>query len=95
MGGDDPGHEQHWGRPYERRLIRAWLRERGSEVPVWVLILQAAEEWGCPPWVVEEQCSVDWWSRWVMWREEVATVRKANDKSSGNSIADRFIAPIE
>ena len=37
---------------------------------MWVMVLQAAQEWGAPPWVVEEQASELWWERWRCWKEE-------------------------
>lgn len=37
---------------------------------MWVMVLQAAQEWGAPPWVVEEQASKLWWERWRCWKEE-------------------------
>ena len=37
-------------------------------VPEWVSVLQAAHEWGVPPWVVEEQCSEEWWWRYATYR---------------------------
>lgn len=46
---------------------------------MWVLVLQAAEEWGVAPWVVEEQATATWWRRWLCWKEEKA--RFANRRS--------------
>lgn len=43
---------------------------------MWVAILQAAEEWGTPPWVIEEQASQEWWDRWAVMREEEAMHQK-------------------
>ena len=37
---------------------------------MWVMVLQAAQEWGAPPWVVEEQASELWWERWRCRKEE-------------------------
>ena len=45
---------------------------------MWVLVLQAAEEWGVAPWVIEAEATAVWWQRWVCWKEEKA--RLANKR---------------
>lgn len=51
-------------------------------MPGWVLILQAAKEWGVPPWQVEDEATLLWWQRWRIFEEEVAEQRKnAADKA--------------
>lgn len=42
---------------------------------MWVLVLEAAEEWGTPPWVVEAMAPAVWWERWVCWQEEKGRLR--------------------
>jgi len=46
------------------------LRGRAKRSPLWVAVLEAAKEWGVPPWVIEEQASEEWWERWRVLREE-------------------------
>jgi len=51
-------------------------------MPGWVMVLEAAKEWGIPPWQVEDEASVLWWQRWQVLREETARARKnAADKA--------------
>ncbi len=53
-------------------------------MPGWVTVLEAAKEWGIPPWQVEDEASVLWWQRWQVLREETARARKnAADKAAG------------
>ena len=49
-------------------MIRAWLDGQSSEVPGWVFIMEAAQEWHTPPWVIEEEVNQLWWERWLMMR---------------------------
>jgi hypothetical protein len=64
-------------------VIRAWLRDRGSEIPEWVLTLEAAEEWSQPPWVIEEEAPLLWWERWKVYREErITAMPKPKGKGS-------------
>ena len=51
-------------------------------MPIWVMILQAADDWHVPPWVVEEDATADWWTRWRCWREERTAWEKSKDKST-------------
>lgn len=37
---------------------------------MWVMVLQAAKEWGTPPWVIEAEAPALWWERWRCWKEE-------------------------
>ena len=46
---------------------------------MWVLVLQAAEEWGVPPWVVERDAPAIWWERWAVWKEERARLAKKGE----------------
>jgi len=59
-------------------MIRGVLRGEESELPGWVLILQAAEAWSMPPWEIEAQASQLWWERWRCWTEEKNLVRKGS-----------------
>ena len=52
------------------------MREQSATVPYWVMVLEAAKEWGVPPWLLEEQMTQRWWDRWRLVREE--TVRLQN-----------------
>lgn len=36
-----------------------------------------AEEWGVPPWVVENDCSEKWFDWWLIVRNEKAAIQKA------------------
>ncbi len=46
---------------------------------MWVLVLQAAEEWGVPPWVVERDAPAIWWERWAVWKEEKSRLQKRGE----------------
>ena len=49
-------------------------------MPDWVPVLLAAEEWGVPPWTIEEQVTAEWWERWLMLRNERGLANKPKDK---------------
>lgn len=48
-------------------------------MPDWVPVLLAAEEWGQPPWVIEEQVTAEWWERWSCYRNEKALAEKKRE----------------
>jgi len=49
--------------------IAHWMRGViGIGPPDWVLVLQAAEAWGQTPWVIETECSEEWWTRYLTYR---------------------------
>lgn len=50
---------------------------------MWVLVLQAAEEWGVPPWVVERDAPAIWWERWAVWKEEKGRLQKKGRGARG------------
>ena len=64
-------------------MIRYALRGYGSEMPGWVLVLEAAKEWGTPPWQIEEQASQAWWDRWLVMRSETAQARRDRENKEG------------
>jgi hypothetical protein len=47
-------------------------------LPEWVATLQMAEEWGTPPWAIEDELSLLWSIRWQAWKAE--TSRATRDK---------------
>lgn len=44
------------------------------------MVLEAAKEWGCAPWVIEAEASAVWWQRWMCWREELAALAKRGEQ---------------
>ena len=52
-------------------------------MPGWVLVLEAAKEWGVAPWQIEDEASQLWWDRWMTLRSEVAQARRDGAKSEG------------
>ena len=52
-------------------------------MPGWVLILEAAKEWGIPPWQVEDEASLLWWQRWLTLRDETSDARKRQADKAG------------
>lgn len=54
----------------------AWNGE-ASFVPVWALVLLAAEDWGIPPWRVVAECDEYWWKRWIALRQARGESRRA------------------
>ena len=59
---------QAWQRG-ERSRVAHWMRGVvGISPPEYVLVLEAAEEWGMAPWRVEAECSQYWWERWLIRR---------------------------
>jgi len=49
-------------------------------VPWWVEILQAAEDWGTPPWeIMRDQGKAIWVIRWRTWKRTVNGAQ--NEKS--------------
>lgn len=50
-------------------------------VPSWMGVLQMAEEWGTPPWVImTAPGSLMWAARWAAYRKEVAWVQEERNK---------------
>ena len=45
--------------------------------------MQAAEEWGAPPWVVERDAPAIWWERWAVWKEEKGRLGKKGRGARG------------
>lgn len=41
-----------------------------GSVPEWVVVLEAATEWGVPPWVIDNDASDIWIERWAAYRAE-------------------------
>jgi len=65
------------------------LRGQTDEAPLWVAVLEAAKEWGCPPWQIEEQASEEWWQRWRVMREESMRYQEHQAKrASGKAALD-------
>jgi len=52
-------------------------------MPGWVLVLEAAKEWGVPPWQVEDEAPALWWGRWLAMREETAQARRDRAEKEG------------
>jgi hypothetical protein len=45
-----------------------------STAPGWCTILEAAKEWGIPPWQISpDEGDVIWFFRWVEYRNALAT----------------------
>lgn len=61
---------------------------------MWVMVLQAAQEWGAPPWVVEEQASELWWERWRCWKEEKGRFEARPSPGSGGGGRDGRIMDL-
>jgi hypothetical protein len=50
-------------------------------VPWWVPLLEVAEKWHAPPWVIEEDAPQVWMDRWRAWRDEqIAAQPKRKNK---------------
>lgn len=47
---------------------------------MWVAVLEAAKEWGIPPWRVEEEATAEWWDRWMVMRQEQPKPKKRMGK---------------
>lgn len=52
-----------------------WLKQAGK-APLEVLVLEACQEWGIPPWQVEKDCSEQWWEWWLIYRSEKNQLQK-------------------
>jgi hypothetical protein len=50
-------------------------------------VLLASEEWGIPPWVLEEQASAYWMDAWVAWKKKLQ--REIERGRRQNKIASR------
>ena len=61
---------------------------------MWVMVLQAAQEWGAPPWVVEEQASELWWERWRCWKEEKGRFEEGPSTGAGGDKRDGRIMDL-
>ena len=52
-------------------------------MPDWVLVLEAAKEWGVPPWQIETEASQQWWERWRLMREEIGRLERKGQSGDG------------
>ena len=43
-------------------------------------MLEAAKDWGVPPWQLEEDATALWMDRWRVMREEMAVEAKRKNK---------------
>lgn len=50
---------------------------------MWLMVLEAGQEWGMAPWAVEEQATALWWERWRVWREEKGRFEARPSTGSG------------
>lgn len=48
----------------------------GVAPPWWAPIMGASDKWGIPPWVVEAECSQEWWGRYLTYREAETQARQ-------------------
>lgn len=46
-----------------------------------MLLLEAAKEWGIPPWQIEDDAPAVWMERWRVMREESASEVKRKSKA--------------
>ena len=60
--------KQAWQRQEQNRLTNWFRGVIGITPPEWELELEAAKEWGIPPWRVRAECSQYWWERWLIQR---------------------------
>ncbi len=53
------------------------MRGQSKSALRWLLVLQAAEAWGVPPWVIMEgPDSERWLRRYVVYKQELAQVEE-------------------
>jgi hypothetical protein len=56
--------------------------QHGGPGPLWMRVLVAASEWGCPPWeIMGDPLTWDklkWLWRWEYWRSQVAKAENSN-----------------
>lgn len=50
--------------------MRHWLRGAKVNLPIEIVILEMAQEWGMVPWQVEAECSQRWFEWWTMYKGE-------------------------
>ena len=60
----------------------------GQAPPGWYTVLAAAEAWGVPPWVIEEEASAQWIDRFVALLNEVyeRDVRRRGNAGTGRRL---------
>lgn len=52
----------------------------GGAPPLWVVVLMAAREWGCPPWEIAEGGSrLLWFNRWSYWTGQLHKAQSQGD----------------
>ncbi len=62
-------------------LYSGAVSQRLGPPPSWMGVLQMAEEWGTPPWVImQSPGSLTWAARWAAYRKEVAWVQEQQSK---------------
>jgi len=55
------------------------MRSGTADAPGWVLILEAAREWGTPPWNITGGSTILWFERWKAFREASINNARSND----------------
>lgn len=58
---------------------------RGLPIPEWATVMEMAETWHQPPWVIEEQLSEEWFERFLAWNGAKAQAQK--EQADGSDYA--------
>lgn len=51
--------------------------QHGGKSPLSLLVLAAAESWGCPPWEIAGGDAKTWFHRWAYWKGQVGKKQQA------------------
>lgn len=50
----------------------------GGSAPLSLLVLAAAEDWGCPPWEIAGGDPKTWFYRWTYWKSQVSKKQQSD-----------------
>ena len=58
-------------------LYSGAVSQRLGPPPIWLSVLQMADDWGVPPWeIMQARGSLQWAARWAAYRKEVRWVKE-------------------
>lgn len=58
-----------------------WGEGHTNKAPVWYNVLGMAEDWGIPPWRIEDEVPYHWYEKWFAKRQ--ADARRIQTRPNG------------
>src|SRR5690606_11704230 len=80
-------HARKRGPSWWRQQVISAVHHNGA-APLSLLVLAAAESWGCPPWEIAGGYTKTWFHRWTYWKGQISRkhqedLDKLKDLSAG------------